>query len=188
MPENLEKIASVAEEKYNRMLDLGLKITDDYNAARRLDVGQLRNLIIQISVVSFAAVGFSIPIISSSSVVVNKFFFALGLFFLTVSALGGLWYAAISAENSIFLATKGYFDTKKIEDEAIANQVFLMNNPDKYDEFVAKTKKFAKNLRENNKDALIIKRDKILYVLLSILTIGIICILISVLPLSKMVK
>ncbi len=185
MPKDLEKISQQAEEKYNRMLDLSLRMTDDYNAARRLDVDQLRNLIVQISIVSFAAVGFSIPIIGSSSIVSNHFFFVLGLFFLAVSSLGGLWYAAIAAENSIIGSYKAYEANKAEADTAIKNQIFLMKNPAKYDEFVVKTEKFAQELKEKNKDGVNFKRDKVLYLLLTILSFGIICIFISILPISS---
>ena len=185
MQQSEEKIAKEAEGKYNRMLDLGVKITEDYNTARRLDVEQLRNLIIQISIVSFAAVGFSIPIIGSSSIVVNQLLFAVGLFFLAISALGGLWYSAIAAENSILASYKGHITNKEEADEAIGNQIFLMKNPDKYDEFVVRAEKFVKKLKKKNKEGTILKRDKILYALLSILTFGIVCIFISILPLSS---
>lgn len=185
MAKDLEKIVVQAEEKYNRMLDLSLKITDDYNAARRLDVEQLRNLIVQISIVSFAAVGFSVPIIGSSSIIVNHFLFMLGLFFLALSALGGLWYAAIVAENSIIGSYKAYVANKDEADTAITNQVFLMKNPDKYDEFVSKTEKFAKDLKEKNEGGAKFKRDKVLYALLFVLSLGIIFVFISMLPLTN---
>lgn len=178
--EELERIKTDASEKYKQMLDISARITDDYNTARRLDVEQLRNLLVQISIVSFGSVGFSIPIIGSSSLVKDSLFFAIGLLLLIICAVGGLWYSGISLENSIIGSYKSYKGNKEEVDEAISNQVFLMKYPDKYDEFVEKAEKFVEKLKGKTNTKF--KIDKVLYILLSVLTLGILFIFLSMLP------
>lgn len=178
----LDEIKKSAEDKYNRMLDISLKITDDFNSGRRLDIEQLRNILVQVSVVSFGTVGFSIPIIGSSASLKNPSLFTLGLFFLIVVAVGGLWYASFIIESSIKGSFEGYKKNKGEIHEAISNQVFLMKNPDKYDVFVSKVKDFSDKLKVNSLDSSKINRDKVLYLLLWLLTIGVFCILFSIFP------
>ena len=181
----IEDIRKVATEKYNRLLDLSLKITDDFNSARRLDIEQLRNLLLQISVISFSALGFSIPVIGFSSGLKNPQFFILGIIFLLIPALGGLWYSAFAIEGSLVATAKGYKQNNEEVDTAIHNQVFLMRNPDKYNEFVGKTEKFVQALKVKNLNAFKVKRDKFLYFLLTFLTVGIGFIVLSLLPLNS---
>ncbi len=52
-----KELVGQAREKYEKLRQLGLKITEDYLSAVRLDVEQLRDLLVQISIVSFGAVG-----------------------------------------------------------------------------------------------------------------------------------
>lgn len=182
MDNNLAEIKKVASEKYDRMLDLSIKITDDFGSARRLDIEQLRSLLVQISVVSFGSVGFAIPIIGSSSELKSPALFIAGLCFLLIPAIGGLWYSALVIENSIKETHKGYKRNRVEIDEAISNQVFLMQNPHKYDEYVEKMRKFAKNLKDNT-ILLIPQNDKVLYALLFFLTIGMLSVFVSLLPL-----
>lgn len=181
---DLDKIIFDASEKYNRTLDLSIKITDDFNSARRSDIEQLRNLLVQISVVSFAAIGFTIPVIGSSSALKNPELLLIGLIFLLFPSLGGLWYSAIIIENSIKKSLHGYKQNKEEIREAMSNQVFLMQNPDKYDDFVSKVNQFVSKLKDNGVNKISIRRDMVLYILLLLLTLGICFVFISLLPLG----
>lgn len=184
--QNSERVLADVKDRYNKMLNLSLKVTDDYTAARRLDVEQIRNLLVQISVIAFGAVGFSIPIIGSSSIVKNPFIFSIGLFFLSFSAIVGLWYSALNIENSIIGSYKGYTKNKEEIDRSIANEIFLMRNPDKIDTYLDRMEKEVDILKKST--GLFFKRDKVLYLLLSFLTIGIVCIFFSLFSIDIKIK
>lgn len=192
MPKNItstqspETILADVKERYNKMLNLSQRVTDDYNSARRLDVEQIRNLLVQISIISFGAVGFSIPIVGSSSVVKNPLFFSIGLFFLSLSAIAGLWYTGFIIENSIIQSYKGYLKNKEEIDRSIVNEVFLMRNPDKIDTYLDRIGREADNLKKSVD--LNFKRDKVLYLLLTLLTVGITCIFFSLFVIDLRIK
>ncbi len=110
---NDEDTKELSLKRYNNLRELSLRITDDYNEARRQDVSQLRSVIGQISVLSFGIVGFSATIITNANLIQNFCFFYLGLTIITISAIASLWYLAIQTENSLIKALKGYRKNKE---------------------------------------------------------------------------
>lgn len=166
-----------SEERVSRLLDLSLKITDDFTSARRLDIGQLRSLIFQISTLSLAVVGFSIPIIGTQNIVKTTPLFIAGLLILTVAAIFGLFYAAIIIENSLIGSVEGYKRNKKEVRTQLENEYFRLQNPDKEDEYIRRTQAFVEQLKDSSDFA--IKRDKVLYILLTMFSIGLILIFLS---------
>ncbi len=181
---SLEQTSQFATDRYNRLLDLSLKITDDFNSARRLDIQQQRDLLFQISFISFTAFGFSIPLIGLSSGLKNPQIFLLGLLFLFASGVGTLFYSLFNIEGSLIASAKGFQKNINEIDTAITNQVFLMKNPDKFNEFVAKTEVFVDKLNKENSDDFKVKREKILYVWLTLLALGVVFVTCSLLPIK----
>lgn len=164
-------------DRIQRILDLSLKVTDDFNDARRLDVGQLRTLIFQISTLSLAVVGFSVPIIGTQNIVKTTSLFIAGLLTLTVAAISGLFYAATTIENSLIGSLKGYRRNKEEVRTQLENEYFKLQNPDKEDEYIRRTQALASKLKDSSDFE--IKRDKVLYFLLVLFSSGLILIFLS---------
>lgn len=174
---NKETVIKLAPQRFERLLNISERATVDYNEARRLDISQIRSLIIQLTVLSFGAVGFSVPIIGNTTVVKNEPLFIIGLVILGITAIIGLWYLAISLENSIIHSYYGWKSNKDEINEALNNEYYLLDNPDKYDEYIKKQKSFVNKLDTLPKTN--IKRDWFMYALLFSFTAGMVLIVTS---------
>lgn len=177
--ENLNKkeISLHALRRYESLRDLSLKITTDYLEAHRLDVSQLRSLIIQISVISFGIVGFSIPLIGSLNIIKTQLLFVLGLMLISFCAIYGLWYITAVLQNSVIKAQEGWMKNKKEVQEALENERFLIKNPEKFEEYEKRRQKLEKKLKSESVKE--IRKDKFMYFLLTLLSSGIILIFLS---------
>lgn len=183
----LEAIRKEALDVHEKVREHKQRALEDYSSSRRLDIGQFRNFIVQISIISFGAVGFSLPILDNSEFVKTIPLFISGLLLLTISAICGLWYSAFRIEDSIISSYKDWNTHKKLVQKILDIQLFLRNNPDKYDEYQRMMQKEIADEEKSLSDDIkkeIPRRDKITYFLIGFLSLGILLIFLSLFKIS----
>lgn len=67
--------------------------------SRRQNITQIRGFIYQLIIGSGAIIGFTLPILDSSSLIKNSCFLIIGLFLLWIEIVLGFWYLKIRLEN-----------------------------------------------------------------------------------------
>lgn len=177
-----EQISRYALRRYENLSNLNLQITTDYLEAHRLDVSQLRSLIIQISVIAFGIVGFSIPLINNTNVIKTRTLFVLGIMIIGFCAIYGLWYINTVLQKSIIRSQKGWIKNKDEIREALENERFLIKNPDKFSEYEKRRQKLENKLESESIPEM--KTDYFLHFLTFLLSLGIILLFLSLFEIS----
>lgn len=177
-----EQISQYALRRYENLSNLNLQVTTDYLEAHRLDVSQLRSLVIQISVIAFGIVGFSIPIIDNANIIKTQILFILGIMLIAFCAIYGLWYINFILQKSIIKSQKGWIKNKNEIREALENERFLIKNPDKFTEYEERRQGLENKLKSESIPEM--KTDYFLHFLMSLLSLGIVLLFLSLFEIS----
>lgn len=177
-----EQISQYALRRYENLSNLNLQITTDYLEAHRLDVSQLRSLIIQTSVIAFGIVGFSIPIVDNANIIKTQILFVLGIMLIAFCAIYGLWYINFVLQKSIIKSQKGWIKNKNEIREALENERFLIKNPDKFTEYEERRQGLENKLKSGSIPEM--KTDYFLHFLMSLLSLGIVLLFLSLFEIS----
>jgi hypothetical protein len=182
MNEKELELRKYASERLGQLLALGQRESGDFLAAHRLDIEQIRSLMIQISVISFGAAGFSIPVLNATGVVNTLPLFLVGLFLIVLTSIISLWYVAIMIENSIITSFEAHKSIRNNISKSLANERFLLQNPSKFEEYQSRTEEEVRRLEKT--EEVIFKRDTLMYALIAGLSLGIITIFLSFFKIS----
>ncbi|MBI2310280.1 hypothetical protein HYU90_00420 [Candidatus Collierbacteria bacterium] len=171
-----------ALRRHQNFLKLNSKITSDYIQAHRLDVSQLRSLIIQISTIAFGIVGFSFPLFNNSNIVKTEILYILGMTLIAFCAIYGLWYINVVLQKSIIISQEGWRKNKAEVGEAIEAELFLIKNPDKFVEYQSRLVLLEERLKGEQPPKM--QSDKFLHLLMALLTFGVFFLFLSIFKVS----